>query len=838
MSIEHPVAFLVCVVMAALWAAVDTWLRVRRGAIRPPRMAFRLCIFILLVAAAAGLILVRPSRRVARVVVLDRSASTLTDEAGALDAWQDALANLRKDDLTALVVFGARPSVEIALTRRAEVPRLTAFHSPVDSNETDIAAALSLANALLPDDAVKQIVLVSDGRVTRGDAWREVARVSERGVRLWTVPLGPDSIEDVRIVSFSLPVAARPGEPVELRVAVASTFHTRRTLEIRDAAGQLLAEHTLAFSPGSSRDVVLTVRPAQPGLYTYAARVIEPDDVSQNNERRASVWVAGEVLVRYVRATENPLGEQAVRHTTNVTVRPSSPQEVQPGELLTADLVVLDDIPIEQLSGRFVDELSRAMKDFGTGLVVLGGPNSYGPGGYAGSALEELLPVWCDPRPEPGSTLVIVLDKSGSMADTVEGGTKFRLAQQAVLVASTTLRAEDQLAVIVFDVNPILLVPIGSPRRKAELERVLNTVFPSGGTALGPALQMATEVASASLKPDRHILLLSDGRSLPFDAEEILQNCREGNLAISVVATGEDADVPSLTSLAVESGGRFYRSETLVDIREIFAREARFSMQSLIREQTAPVQLVEVELIRGISADRIPPVEGYVLTRLKERASAAFLTESDAPLLAFWTVGLGRMAALTSGADAGWLDSWVERGTFSQLVQQVVRWTARPATSGEYIIEARYEDGRVHLVAGRLEPEESESVLKLQAEVFSATGTRKALSLARTGVNRFEGSFEPPSAGTYVVRLHRSGDDEVFQPVGAAALAVQAHAEWQTVGVNRQALASLAAAAGGWLLKAGEAPEEARLAETKRSISEWLIAAALVLFVVDVALFR
>ena len=60
----------------------------------------------------------------------------------------------------------------------------------------------------------------------------------------------------------------------------------------------------------------------------------------------------------------------------------------------------------------------------GGGLVVLGSENSLPPGGYGNATIDALLPV--DLRVAPGArapaaATVVAIDKSGSMADVVNG---------------------------------------------------------------------------------------------------------------------------------------------------------------------------------------------------------------------------------------------------------------------------------------------------------------------------------------------------------------------------------------------------------------------------------
>ena len=97
--------------------------------------------------------------------------------------------------------------------------------------------------------------------------------------------------------------------------------------------------------------------------------------------------------------------------------------------LAAYDSIVLVDVPRLRLSDRQLSALQVYVRDLGRGLVMIGGPKSYGAGGYAKTPLEESLPVDMgvrDRQKQPDIALVVVIDQSGSMAachcNTFNGG--------------------------------------------------------------------------------------------------------------------------------------------------------------------------------------------------------------------------------------------------------------------------------------------------------------------------------------------------------------------------------------------------------------------------------
>src|SRR5690606_22001495 len=94
--------------------------------------------------------------------------------------------------------------------------------------------------------------------------------------------------------------------------------------------------------------------------------------------------------------------------------------------------------------------------DTGGGLVVMGGPDSFGAGGWTNSPLSQIFPVDCQlPAQLVLSTgaLVIVIDRSGSMAAPVANTpmTQQQVAAEAAVMAIATLFPRDLVGVVSFN---------------------------------------------------------------------------------------------------------------------------------------------------------------------------------------------------------------------------------------------------------------------------------------------------------------------------------------------------------------------------------------------------
>ena len=91
--------------------------------------------------------------------------------------------------------------------------------------------------------------------------------------------------------------------------------------------------------------------------------------------------------------------------------------------------MILSNVPAASLPAERMEVLRRYVGDFGGGLIAVGGDQSFTPGGYRGTPLEEILPVRSEAKknkPKPTLAMVLVLDCSGSME-----GKSISLAKQA-----------------------------------------------------------------------------------------------------------------------------------------------------------------------------------------------------------------------------------------------------------------------------------------------------------------------------------------------------------------------------------------------------------------------
>src|SRR6516165_12051289 len=110
---------------------------------------------------------------------------------------------------------------------------------------------------------------------------------------------------------------------------------------------------------------------------------------------------------------------------------------------------MLSNVPATAMSTRQMNNIRTYVQELGGGLIMLGGDQAFGLGGYYKTTIEEILPVRSDfekEKEKPSLAMVLVIDKSGSM-----GGVKIEMAKEAAKSAVELLGASDKVGVIAFE---------------------------------------------------------------------------------------------------------------------------------------------------------------------------------------------------------------------------------------------------------------------------------------------------------------------------------------------------------------------------------------------------
>ena len=498
------------------------WVLYRRSLVDFPRgqrvasLLVRSAVVVLLVLALAGLTLLRPTAERYVVFAVDESlsvgpasvgpasvgpASGGSREANAdrVRAFLEAVGEVPAGDEAVVLPFAAEVGTVVPLAEyraRLNAPPPASDEEPGGDEPapdpaddarrrgTDIAAALRVALAAAPPDRVRRVVLLSDGNETAGDAVRAaLAQFGEnRADRVDAVALPTRADPEVQVSEVVVPAQVARGEPFFVEVAVDSNHADAVTVEVFRGPLKVVSERQELQAGENRFRFRQTVDRDRLAEYTVRVSGAEADTLVDNNAAGGLVYAAGKPRVLLIdsdreaaRSLEWALAEEDVE----LDVRPPRGVPEDVSDLQNYEVVVLSNVPATDLSSRQMAVMRTYVRDLGGGLVMLGGDQSFGLGGYYRSVLEEVLPVRSDfekEKEKPSLAMVLVIDKSGSM-----GGQKIELAKDAARAAVELLGPKDQLGIIAFDGQPTWVSDVRPASDKAGLENSIATIGAGGG---------------------------------------------------------------------------------------------------------------------------------------------------------------------------------------------------------------------------------------------------------------------------------------------------------------------------------------------------------------------
>lgn len=815
-------------------------------------LALEALLVVALSLVAAGPRLVRTSKRLAVVLLLDRSRST--DHVEGIDAklralLDDAPRSMGRDDLLGVVSFALDADTATTPSPASRSASLAVPSAPSARDETDLAAAIVHGLGDLPSDASGRLVLVSDGDETRGDARSAALLASAAGVPIDVVTLSRPTRADVAAVRLRAPDRVDVGAPVDLALVVRSTRSSRGRVELlRDGVrvGSTEAQWGAGEDVVHLRDEALT-----PGLHRYEVRVVPAvpgDDAVVGNESAAGfVRVAGGARAVVISGARERGGGEALAGALRsagleVDVVGPSSAPVTSGEWARYDLIALDDVRARDLDPGALPVLREQVRELGAGLLMAGSDRSFGPGGYGQSPVEEVLPVTLDLRQHRmrGSVaLAIMIDRSGSMsAPARDGRAKIDLANEGAARSSAMLDRADMVAIGHVDTQTDWTWRMHAADDPPAIARAARSGTAGGG---GIATEVALRDAYAALRETRatirHVILLADGD----DAEEselcppLSERAAREHITTSVVAIGRGHDEANLERIARVGGGRYYLTEDARTLPAIFTEETVVAARNPIREEPfRPTFLRGAEALRGVDPASVPAVDGYVLTERRPRAEVLATALEGDPWFARWQIGVGRSAVITSDLDGRWTRALLSWPGTSAMLGQAGIWLARGVHDGGVRAVAVASRGRLRVeVDATTDTGRWDSALDLEARVLTPSGVTVRVPLEARAPGRYEADLEAPRSGSYLVTVLTPSSGVV----GVTGAEVTASSEVTALPGDPARLVELADRTGGrvrtHLRDVFTGPRVER--RSSRPITSPLLWAALALLLLEVA---
>jgi uncharacterized membrane protein len=802
-------------------------------------LGLRLVIVTLLGLAIAGMQRRIPQEGMNIFFVLDRSDSVPAPQQEAARAFVNQAAKEKKDvDRAGVVVFGTDAAIETTPNPVVDVQKIQAV---VPTERTDLGAAIRLATAAFPETGQKRIVLLSDGNENLGEAEAAVMAARPLGVTVDVVPLGTTRGGDVAVQKLGVPGQLKKGATFDTRIFIESDQAQEANVRLYRNE-QYLGDQKVQLASGKN----LFTFPQtlnEPGFYTYSVAVeVAGDLLPQNNKATSFVNVRGDPRVLLISA--QPDQDQtlaAALRSSQLEVKLTGLEGI-PGtlaEMQSYDSIFLSNVAAGDLGPELMKLLESAVRDFGVGLVCVGGDETYTAGSYRGTPLETTLPLEMEldsKKVLPKGALVLLMHG-------MEFDNGNQVAREIAVAALEALGPQDELGVLLWDGTERWLFPLTQVGDKRKLARQILGMNQGDLPNFHNLMKMGLDGLQKSGANLKHMIVFSDGDPGP-PSDALLDSYVASRVTISTVMIGGHVTPTTMIQMAEKGRGRFYDVRSAGMLPQIFIKEAAVILKSAIHEEPfTPRLAVSTELVRGIGAGEYPQLLGYVATSPKPRAEVPLLSDKGDPLLAHWQYGLGRAAAFTSDARARWAQNWLGWAKYRQFWSQIAQWSLRRLENADFVTDVSIDKGEGHISVEAVDEQgDYRNFLNLQTVVVSPTGERQSVRLEQTGPGRYEARFPTKEVGAYVMNLMelQGGQIKGSQRLGTS---VNYSPEFADTQPNLNRLRRLAEAGGGRLLNPAVAADNPFLHSRvktfqPRDLWEWLLKLAILLFPLDVGIRR
>jgi len=732
-------------------------------------VTLRSAVILVLALALAGIEFVKVNDNVAVMFVLDKSRSIPDDlRIAAEDYIKKTVADAEGKHRAGVISFDGQADIDV-------IPSgvgfdIEGFSTQGEPDRTNIATGLRMALAAFPEGYARRVVLLTDGNENVGDLTDEIETAVANQVAVDIVPLEYEHKNEIFFDRISVPTQASKDTKIPVRLILKSQRPARAKLDLYHNDVKLpLADPVLKLAGGMKPDrfdIPIELRTG--GVHRFDARITaldeNDDSIVQNNRATAFTFVddQGKVLIlTKVDSQDDEMLHKALLRE-NFVIDKFTPDQLHIDllKLQEYSTVILCNISADTFNQTQHKAMASYVRDFSGGLVMTGGDEGFGAGGWIGTPLEEVSPVWFEVKHKkiiPKGALVIIMHSCEIPKGNYWG-------EQVATAAVKTISSRDYLGIICYSwkvrgVNwDVPLKP--ATNKNAIIQKIKQMQIgdmPDFNTSLNMAIKGLMGLKDVS---QRHIIIISDGDPSPPNAA-LIQSMVTNSITCSTVGIGYGVHVrpDRLIPIAKQTKGRFYSVKNPRRLPQIFMKEAKVVKRPLIDDRQFQPALLSTlaQTTLGLRQEEIPPLGGLVLTSPKPECTmpiARKTTDGTDPVLAHWNYEMGKMAVFTSGWWPKWGTQWTAWPKFGKFWAQLIRWTMRQQGSADFDVITRLEGNKARVVIEALNKDASYlNFLQIAGRLVDPSAEPKPLYLNQTGPGRYETTFDVDQNGNYLISL-------------------------------------------------------------------------------------
>jgi uncharacterized membrane protein len=863
----------------------------------------RLAVLLLVILILGDIKLVRKNTDVELMVVRDISRSTglVNDFPGKFlqTSIDDYLTQATTKDNSPSRLDGDRVG-EISFNEHAFIDAIPSSKLSLEARAvrgagtgTDAAGALQLGLASMGSSALHRMLLIWDGNSTAGDLNTALAAASSQHVPIDVMPLDYNVEHEVMMDKFIAPAHRQEGQPFNIDVYMDNKNNAAVTgdLSVTDN-GKLIplrdgkTTERISLKPGPNVERIQL--PAQTvGVHSFHANIANIAGVSatvgseetpvasqlDNKSADAFTFVEGKGRVLFVDNTDpshtvdsgKSLRDAMTNEKINLVSITPDQFPNNPIELQGYDAVILANVPRGEGGLNDVQEtmLAQYVHDTGGGLVMIGGPQTFGAGGWEGSRLEQELPVNMEvpaQRQIPKGALVLIMDPAEAPDGNYWG-------MQCAIKATEALSSQDEVGVISFaysngpgDQWDAPLAPKGDGSRvlaaiknwelgdMPSFEDSINLAL--SGTAGHPGL------VDSNARAKHIVLITDDDPQMPSPAT--IQKLLDNKITVSTITVYPHTPgnvAPGIRELATQTGGKTYGpfEGNYSALPQIFIKEATVVKRSIIQEDANGINVTlaasSSDLVKGLTPGPMPQLYGYDLTGRKDNPLIEVPMVAGPkrdPVMAHCQAGLGKTAVYTGDAFNRWDANWVGSDLYEKFWSQMVRGVSRSPFSSDFETEVTTDGETGHIVVrAQKEGNAFNNFLNIAGTIAGGQDlTPHPIRLLQTGPGTYEADFDASAQGSYICYLNYVGQDGKSGSM-LAGTTVNSSPEMRNLQSNDALLKQIADRTGGRFLKPFDVAsadlfsrDGLTVTDSPQSIWDLLVPWLLGLIILDVAIRR
>lgn len=761
----------ICLVIALILIILDWVIYIRRRMhVKKPELIWRIALTVLVLLSIIGVNLPGRKHKTTTIFLVDMSDSNIANLQEEESYIREQIELLPAGESYGIVTFGRNAVTEQFVNNEKDYYGIA---TNPDRTATNIEDAAEYAISLIPDNRLGRIVVLTDGKETVGDISAVKDKLEKNDVEICGLLYEAEYGNDIYIQNVDMPDKLATGDAYNIKVTVYSTYETNATLKLWDDS-ELEDETKVKLSKGENTFVLNCVAGDDSIEQKNVTIEADGDTVLENNSMvTASLVDSPEKILLVSGIKEDSSGLENILKSLNKDVTTvsalSAPKDIT--GVLKYQTIILDDCHINDLPEEFPQLLQTFVRDYGGGLITTGGKESYAPGGYKDTILEDILPVDMTPKgvdEAPSLAMAMVIDCSGSMdsagydpvtGQNTGGRKKIDVAVDAAKEAVDALNRSDYVGVVAFSDDFNWVQPIVLAEDKEAIKGKIETLGIMGGTVIKPAVIDAAKSLTSVDAGVKHIILLTDGEGETTDFSDAIELINDNNITLSTVAVGSDSDTKLLEKLAEECNGRYYFSDSSSDVPKIFAEEVYLSGTAYYKNGDFSLYTSNSNLVSGLYEDGISNITGYIATSTKSGAREVITTSEDEPLLSSWQYGLGHSIAWMTNASGDWNASLASQQDYLEMWKRMLDYTSMDNELGKDAVSVYKRRGKIEISYSASEYSEDTSVLGV---CTSPSGVTEELALEPSDPGNYTASFEPKEMGVYIINIRRKeGEDTV-----------------------------------------------------------------------------